>query len=92
MSWPRENEGEVWCIDFPQPYLSMIKTAVERGMVKWGKNDLFMGMGTAEFEYAGCTWELVEMNECVTSITLLKGKPSIEDFTFAALKGKIETS
>jgi len=90
MSWPYEHEPKVRCIGFPETYLQAIMNAVDNQMVVWGKNDLFMSMGTAQFDWAGCTWEMTEMQECVTAIQLVKGKPIAEDLTAAMLKGKIE--
>lgn len=92
MSWPEKHEGKVRCIDFPEKYFPAIKQAIDNEMVTWGKSTLFMYLGTAEFEWAGCTWELEEEQECVISIRLVKGKPREEDLTAAMLKGKIETS
>lgn len=87
MSWPREHEGKVACYGFPESYLPAIQRAVDEGMVKWIKSDLFMDLGSGQFTWAGCTWELEEMRECVTSISLIKGKPSAEDLTAAVLRG-----
>jgi hypothetical protein len=92
MSWPTENEGKIRCIGFPEKYLPAIMNAVDNKIVKWGKSDLFMSMGTAQFDWVDCTWELTEMQECVESIQLIKGKPTDEDLTAAVLKGKIEAS
>ena len=91
MSWPEAHEGKVSCIGFPKKYLPAIMNAVDNKMVKWGKSSLFISMGSAEFEWAGCTWELTEMQECVTSIALLKGTPTGEDLTAATLTGTIHT-
>lgn len=87
MSWPRKHEGKVKCYDFPDSYLPAIMKAVDNRMVKWGQSSLFMSMGTAEFDWAGCTWEMTEMQECVTSIRLVKGKPTEQDLTAAVLRG-----
>jgi hypothetical protein len=90
MSWPEAHEGKVTCSGFPDSYLPSIKRAVDNKMVKWGESSLFMALGSAQFEWAGCTWEITEMQECVTCIHLIKGKPTAEDLTAAVLKGKIE--
>ena len=87
MSFPREHEGRVSCIGFSERYLPAIKSAIENKQVIWGKSDLFMHMGTAEFEWAGCVWKMIEMQECVTSIMLIKGNPIAEDLTIAVLRG-----
>lgn len=92
MSWPREHEGKVKCIGFPNTWLPAIMLAVDNKQVVWGKSSLFCQAGSAEFKWAGCTWVMEEMQECVTSIQLIKGKPVEEDLTAAVLKGKIETS
>lgn len=86
MSWPREHEGKVSCIGFSDRYLSTIMMAIDNKMVKWGKSDLFMGHGSALFEWADSTWELTEMNECVISIELLEGTPTDADLTAAVLR------
>ena len=91
MSWPEPHEGKVKCIGFPEAWLPAIMSAVDNQMVKWGKNDLFMDLGTAQFDWAGCTWEMSEMRECVGALQLVKGKPCSEDLTAAVLKGKIES-
>ena len=92
MSWPEKHEGKVTCFGFPESFLPSIKQAIDRKMVKWGKSSLFISAGSAEFEWAGCTWEMEEMQECVTHIKLLKGTPIGEDLTAAVLKGKIEAN
>jgi len=95
MPWPREHEGKVQCINFPDRYLPAIKNAVDNRMVKWAQIRMFMYGGSAEFEWAGCTWEIEEIREIqeyVTYIKLLTGTLTEEDLTAAALKGKIEVS
>lgn len=87
MSWPREHEGKVQCIGFHSNYLPAIMRAVDEELVTWGKSDLFIDLGTAQFNWAGCTWEMTEMRECVTSIRLIKGQPNAEDLTVAVLRG-----
>jgi hypothetical protein len=86
MSWP-DKLSHVDCIGFPKEWLPVIADAVDNQKVKWGKNDLFIDLGTAQFEWADCTWEMTEMRECVRSISLLKGKPNAEDLTAAVLRG-----
>lgn len=87
MSFPREHEHQVDCNGFPEKYLPAIRHAIENKQVIWGKSSLYISLGIAEFEWAGCIWELVEMQEMVTSITLLKGDPIDEDLTIAVLRG-----
>jgi hypothetical protein len=67
--------------------LPVLKRAIDEDMVKWGKAKLFIDLGTAPFEFAGCEWELTEMTEMVTSVSLLKGSPDSEDLTAAILRG-----
>lgn len=92
MSWPRDHEGKVSCIGFSEDLLPIIKHAVENKIVTWGTSSLFMYSGMAEFFWADCTWKLEEEQECVISIELLQGNPTMEDLTVAMLKGKIESS
>jgi hypothetical protein len=83
MAWPELNR--VTCFGFPKSYLPAIAEAMARKEVKWGKSSLFASSGSAEFEWAGCTWQLSENFELVDSVSLLKGKPNIEDLTAAVL-------
>jgi hypothetical protein len=60
--------------------------AVDANMVEW------VGVGTgvmeiAHFDWADCRWEIIEVNERVTNITLISGKPNAEDLTAAVLRG-----
>lgn len=91
MAWP-DNLNYVDCVGFPKKWLPVIADAVNNQQVKWGKSDLFIDIGTARFEWAGCTWEMSEMRECVYTVSLIEGKPTEEDLTAAVLRGKIETS
>lgn len=85
MSFPEKHEGKVMCIGFPDTYFPALKHAVENQLIKWGKCNLYVGSCVAEFEWASATWELQEMNECVTAIRLLKGTPNEMDLTAAVL-------
>ena len=87
MSWPEAHKGTIACIGFDKKFLPVIQRAVDEKMVVWGKNHLFMDLGTAEFDWAGCTWEMTEMRECVTALRLVRGKPTSEDLTAAVLRG-----
>lgn len=87
MAWPGPNEGKVRCIGFPDNWLPVIKNAIDHKKVTWGKSVLFCQSGSAEFEWADCTWILEEMNECVRSIELKHGAPNSQDLTAAVLKG-----
>ena len=66
--------------------------AVDNELVKWEESRLYVSQGTYCFRWANCSWEMIEMNEMVCSIELIKGKPTEQDLTFAMLKGKIESS
>lgn len=48
---------------------------------------LFMELGTGQFMWAGCVWELEEMTEWVTSIRLISGSIDNEDLTAVVLRG-----
>ena len=87
MSFPSINEPKVLYQGFPEKYLPVIKKAIEEKQVKWGKTRLFITQCHAEFEWAGCTWELEEWQEMVSSITLISGQPNEEDLTVAVLRG-----
>jgi hypothetical protein len=85
MAWPKLDR--VVCHGFPKSYLTAIANAISDKKVKWGESSLFASSGSAEFKWAGCTWQLNENFELVESISLLKGTPIAEDLTFAVLKG-----
>lgn len=87
MSWPRKHEGKVRCIGFPEAWLQFIMRAVDNEEVIWGKSTTFCQAGFAEFKWAGCTWGMEEIQERVTSICLINGKPTEEDLTAAVLRG-----
>ena len=83
MAWPDFNS--VTCVGFPKSYLPAIAEAMARKEVKWGKGSLFASSCIAQFDWAGCTWELCENFELVHSVSLLKGTPNSEDLTAAVL-------
>jgi hypothetical protein len=87
MSFPRAHEGTVFCNGFPEKYLHALQYAIETKQVKWGKSSLFASNCSAEFEWAGCTWELTEDFEMVSCISLISGTPNEEDLTVAVLRG-----
>lgn len=87
MAFPSINEPQVLCQGFPKKYFPALKRAIQDKKVKWGKNSLFVDICIAQFEWAGCVWELEEMRETVCSITLISGEPNEEDLTAAVLRG-----
>ena len=90
MSWPKNRY--IRCTGFPQEFLPAIKTALDGKMVVWGRSSGFCEAFTTSFTFAGCEWEIDELNEYVEGIKLVNGNIDAEALTAAVLKGKIETS
>lgn len=88
--WPKDKY--ITCYGFSKEILPLLKRAIDGKMVVWGKSTGFCAAFTTEFEWAGCKWSVDEMNEYITSFTLLKGTPDPESLTAALLKGTIESS
>lgn len=88
MAWP-DNLKRVKCEGFSNSILPIIRKAVDDERVEWipGTQKLFVDLGTGQFKFAGCVWELEEMTEMVTRVSLLKGQLKTEDLTFAVLRG-----
>lgn len=87
MAWPKLEKVD--CIGFSRILLPYIKAALEAKSVEWIEDTckLFMELGTGQFRWAGCVWELEEMAEWVTSIRLVSGHINNQDLTAAVLRG-----
>lgn len=91
MAWP-DKLSKVKCTGFDKKYLPVLKHAIDNDLIKWGECKLFIDLGTGEFTFAGCRWEMTEWSETITDIRLISGKIKEQDLTAAMLKGKLESS
>ena len=85
MPWPKLDK--VKCFDFPRHLLPAIKNAVDSNQVEW---DLYPSIWAdsciGHFEWAGCQWEMIENQETVKIITLVRGTLNSEELTIAVLR------
>lgn len=88
--WPKYEF--ISCYGFSKEILPLLKQAIDGKLVVWGRSSGYCAAFTTEFEWAGCTWSVDELNEFITSFTLVKGTPDPESLTVALLGGKIESS
>jgi len=86
MAWPK-NINNVDCIGFPKNFLPILRKAIDRDMVTWGKGSMFAESCSAPFHWAGCEWELYEQSETVYKMVLKEGDLHTEDLTVAMLRG-----
>jgi hypothetical protein len=80
--------GKTFYINFPEEFRQHVKNAVQAEQVKWDRKSLSLlaGSGAGQFDWAECTWQLEEIFEEVTSITLIKGNINEEAIIIAKLK------
>jgi len=90
MTWSKNRY--IRCQGFSEEFLPVIQQALDGKMVVWGRSRGFCEAVTTAFTFAGCEWEIDELNEYVESIKLVSGEIDAEALTVAVLKGKIETS
>lgn len=87
--WPKPEY--IYC-NFPRDLLEPIISAIKVGSVKWGRSCGFGEAFTSTFYFAECEWEINEVNEIITSISLVNGVIDTEVLTVAILTGKIDNS
>jgi hypothetical protein len=80
------------CTGFPRELLPAIIQGLDGKMVVWGRSRGCCAAFTTSFTFAGCEWEIDELNEYVEAIKLVSGNIDAEALTAAVLTGKIEVS
>lgn len=88
MAWPESENYIIKCKGFPETYIPAIKDAIENNDVIWCKTNGYTQQSYSEFRWAECVWAIIQNNEIIETIALLKGKPKDPGLSFAILKGQ----